>query len=294
MAAVTLLAGVIALAACAPLLALAAARTRAAHGARRDALRYLGEDGFVRAGGAEAAGERLFAALGRRLTRRGYMDQVRVRLARAGDSRRPERVVAAKALGACAGIAFGLWVAAARPALGALVLASAAPAGFLWPDAALRRRADARAAAIRRALPDSLDLMAILVEAGVGLEGAIARAATDVGGPLADEYRRLIHEISLGASRREAFTALKERIELPEVSVFVLALRQADALGIAVGSVLKTQAGEMRARRRQAARERAARTPVKILFPLVFGIFPALLIVILGPAVIRILSALAG
>jgi tight adherence protein C len=160
------------------------------------------------------------------------------------------------------------------------------------PDFLLTKGIDRRQEEIRTALPESLDLMAITVEAGAGLESAMARAAEDIGGPLGTEYRWVLHELQLGASRREAFQALKTRVNLPEMTNFVMAVLQADALGIAIGRVLQTQARELRRKRRQRAREQAAKTPVKILFPLIFGIFPALLIMLLGPAAIRILGTL--
>lgn len=160
--------------------------------------------------------------------------------------------------------------------------------GFSLPDILLSLRADSRQGTIRRALPEALDLMAISVQAGVGLEQAVAIVTERLPGPLGDELARFLHEVQLGFSRREALTSLRERTSCPELATFVLALLQADALGIAVGDVLKTQAAEIRAKRRQVARERAAKAPVRLLFPLIFGILPALFVVILGPAAIQI------
>jgi tight adherence protein C len=285
---ILLFAGVAALAAAVPLTLLGLARARVAQAGRREAVRYLGEgDGVARAGALGPTG-RLFAGLGRRLTRPGYLERTRERLGSLGSDLAVERFLAYKGMGAAAGAVLGLWSMAGNAGLGFAVLVILAPIGFAYPDVWLRRRQRNRAEQIRRALPDSLDLMAISVEAGVGLEGAMARAAEDLGGPLGEEYARLLHEMQLGTSRHEAFQAMRRRVGLPEMTSFVLALLQADSLGIAVGKVLKTQAGELRLRRRQRAKEQAAKTPVKILFPLVFGIFPALLIVVLGPAVIRI------
>jgi len=166
--------------------------------------------------------------------------------------------------------------------------------GFIVPDLLLSMRADGRQAAIRRALPEALDLMAISVQAGVGLEQAIAIVTERLPGPLGEELSRLLHELRLGFSRREALTSLRDRTSCPELATFILSLLQADALGISIGEVLKTQATEIRAKRRQLARERAGKAPVRLLFPLIFGILPALFVVILGPAGIQIAHSFAG
>jgi tight adherence protein C len=231
-----------------------------------------------------------FGRLGRRLTPGSYVRSLEDRLARAGSGKTVEEVLAVKAIGAGAGL--GIVAATARPGVGILFGVLAGTAGFIAADASLSRQLRRRTDAVLRALPDALDLMAVLTEAGVGLEGAIARAAEDVGGPLGAEFGRMLHEMHLGASRREALEALRARVDVPELGHLVLALLQADRLGIAVGKVLKKQAAQMRLKRRQLARERAAKTPVKILFPLIFGIFPAMMIVIVGPAALRVMDAL--
>ncbi|HZD79068.1 MAG TPA: type II secretion system F family protein, partial [Actinomycetota bacterium] len=156
----------------------------------------------------------------------------------------------------------------------------------------LKRKVEERKDAIRRDLPDTLDLLAISVEAGSGFEGAMQVVCQHFDSPLAEEFSRTLKEMELGLSRREALQNLKRRTEVPELSNFVLTLTQADALGIPVGRVLKTQAAEMRLRRRQWAREKAGKLPVKILFPLVIFIFPVIMIVILGPAAVEISGAL--
>jgi tight adherence protein C len=133
-----------------------------------------------------------------------------------------------------------------------------------------------------------LDLLAISVEAGVGFEGAVEVVTRHFDGPLASEFARTLQEMELGLPRREALQNLKRRTEVPELSNFVLILVQADALGMSIGRVLRSQAEEMRLKRRAWARERAARLPVKILVPLTLFILPALFVVILGPAAINI------
>ena len=160
--------------------------------------------------------------------------------------------------------------------------------GLFAPVAWLRRKQDERQASIRRDLPDVLDLLAISVEAGVGFEGAIEVVTRHFDGPLATEFGRTLQEMELGLPRKDALQNLKRRTEVPELSNFVLILVQADALGMPIGRVLRTQAEEMRLKRRQWAREKAAKLPVKILVPLTLFILPALFVVILGPAAMSI------
>jgi tight adherence protein C len=166
--------------------------------------------------------------------------------------------------------------------------------GFFVPDLLIARRADARQAQIRRSLPESLDLLAIAVQAGMGLEQAIELVAQRLSGALGEELQRMLQEVQLGASRREALAHLRERTDVSELSTFVLSLAQADALGSPLGEVLRVQAQEMRMLRRQRAREMAAKVPVKLLFPLLAFIFPALAIVVIGPAIVSILNAFGG
>jgi len=161
---------------------------------------------------------------------------------------------------------------------------------LMAPQAWLTRQVNDRKDALRADLPDALDLLAIAVEAGTGFEGAIGVVCSNFATPLGEEFSRTLKEMELGLSRREALQNLKRRTEVPELSNFVLALVQADALGMPIGRVLKTQAVEMRNKRRAWAREKAAKLPVKMMLPLVFFIFPAILIVTLGPAVSTVVS----
>lgn len=231
--------------------------------------------------------------IGRRLMPRSRIEATTRLLDRAGHPLRIEYVDALRAAGVLALIPLAVAVGPGGPTGLAGMLALGAVA-VVWPDVWLRRLGERRAESIARSLSDSLDLLAISVEAGAGFDGALARVAECIEGPLGDEYGRALDEMALGLSRREALLRLKERIDLPELSSFVLAVVQADAMGAAMSGILRIQAQEMRAKRRRTARERAAKTPVKILFPLVFGIFPAMLVVILGPAVIRILEMIAA
>jgi tight adherence protein C len=130
--------------------------------------------------------------------------------------------------------------------------------------------------------------LAITVEAGLGLEQALVIVTDRLGGPLGDELRRMLREIELGVDRRTALEFLRRRTDVRELSAFVVALLQADELGMAVGEVLRVQAAQVRLVRRLHAREEAAKTPVKILFPVIFTIFPAMFVVTIGPGAIRI------
>jgi tight adherence protein C len=198
-----------------------------------------------------------------------------------------ENVMVQKAAAAAGGALIGLLVHPARiPAvLAALVLG--ALASFV-PDVVLDSRARKRQARISRDLPDALDLLAITVQAGLGLEQGLAVVTERLSGPLGDELRRMLREVELGVDRRQALGLLRSRTDVRELSAFVVALLQADELGMAVGDVLQVQAGQVRLIRRQRAREQAAKTPVKILFPVIFGIFPALFVVTIGPGAISI------
>jgi tight adherence protein C len=145
---------------------------------------------------------------------------------------------------------------------------------------------------IQRALPDSLDMLTVCMEAGLGFDAALAQVAQNTDGPLAAEFTRALQEMQIGQSRSDSLRALLTRTTVPELRVFVAALVQAGELGIPIAKVLREQAGEMRVRRRQRAEEQAQKVPVKIMFPLVVCLFPALMVVIIGPGILRIAHAL--
>ncbi|MGA7270082.1 MAG: type II secretion system F family protein [Acidimicrobiia bacterium] len=165
--------------------------------------------------------------------------------------------------------------------------------GYFGPDAWLNRKVDERRQAMLRALPDILDLLVISVEAGLGFDSALARVVGTVPGPLSEEFFRMLQETRVGVSRRDAMRHLMDRTDLDELRSFLLAMLQAEAFGVAIAQVLRVQADEMRVKRRQRAQEKAFAAPVKLVFPLVFCIFPSLFIVLLGPAAIQIANAFA-
>lgn len=165
---------------------------------------------------------------------------------------------------------------------------------YFIPDLLLYSKGQERQQKLQLELANTLDQMLISVEAGLGFEAAMARAGANGKGPLADELVRTLQDMQVGRSRRESYLALADRTNVPELRSFVKAIVQADAYGIALSGVLRTQAKVMRVKRRQRAEEKAMKLPVKVLFPLLFFIFPVLFIAILGPAVINAINTFSG
>jgi tight adherence protein C len=180
----------------------------------------------------------------------------------------------------------------AQPAIRVLGVAIGGLIGLTIVDAILDSMIRERHRTIRRSLADCLDLLVVSAEAGLGFDGALAKVVERVRGPLADEFRRVLQEMSIGKTRMEALRAMSTRVGMPELTTFVAAIHQADLLGVSIAHVLRVQAETLRSQRNIRARESAAKLPVKMLFPLVFFIFPAIFIVLLSPAVIQIYRAL--
>jgi tight adherence protein C len=206
-----------------------------------------------------------------------------------------ERVLAFKVIGAVSGV-FGGFVLATmlRPApfVSIVAIALLAFVGFVLPDSVLNRKVDERQKEILKTLSDTLDLLTISVEAGLSLNAAIAQVVQNVPGVLSAEFARMLQEIQLGVPRSEAFRHLADRTDVEELNGFALAMIQADVFGVSIASVLRTQAQQLRIKRRQAAEAKAQQTPVKIVFPLVLCILPALFVVIVGPGAIQIVTQL--
>jgi tight adherence protein C len=237
-------------------------------------------------------------ALGRRFTPSDASSRLRRKLDLAGnppgwDS---DRILAFKMLGLLVGGAVGLLV----PLLGGNVAwailfgVGLAVFGFVLPNIVLYQTAYNRSQTIQRELPDALDLLVISVESGLGFDAALAQVARNTTGPLAEEFFRVLQEMQLGTGRSDAMRALADRTDVADLRGFITAMVQADAFGIPIANVLRIQSREMRIRRSQRAEEMAMKIPVKILFPLIFCILPALFIVILGPAAIQIMTAFSG
>lgn len=205
------------------------------------------------------------------------------------------RLVAAKlALGLGAGVLGLLLVSGGPTALTGTTAVAGTVVAWFAPELLLHSRGQERQAAIRLELPDTLDQMTIAVEAGLGFESAMARAGRNGKGPLAAELVRTLQDIAVGQPRRQAYLALAERTGVTDLRRFIRAVVQADQYGVSIADVLRTQAQEMRLKRRQRAEEKAMQIPVKVIFPLILCILPTLFIVLLGPAVLDIVAAFGG
>jgi tight adherence protein C len=178
--------------------------------------------------------------------------------------------------------------------LDVLMLAIAIFAGWILPVTYVQRRARRRIETIDRALPDLIDLMCVMIEAGLSFPASMRLASEQFHPPLTDELRLTLQEQTMGLSITEALQHMAERADTPAMRAFVRAMSQGDRMGISMGQIMRNLAHEMRNRRRSSAEERAQKTPVLMLFPLVFLIFPALFIVLMTPAVINLLHNLKG
>jgi tight adherence protein C len=206
----------------------------------------------------------------------------------------PDRMLAIKGLGLITLGVLGALLGLHNPEFLVVGVGLGAVIGFFLPDLLLHSSGQRRQQRIPSELPDALDMLTICVEAGLGFDAALAQVARNTKGPVAAEFARVLQEMQIGKSRSEALRAMADRTTVPELRTFVSALIQAAELGIPVAHVLREQAKEMRVRRRQRAEERAQKVPVKITFPLILCLFPALLVVIVGPAIIQIAHTLLG
>jgi len=178
------------------------------------------------------------------------------------------------------------WTFMQRVLLGGVV----AGAGYFLPVLWLQSQISKRQKEIIKSLPDALDLLTICVEAGLGFDAAMAKVAEKWDNELSHEFSRVIQEIQLGKLRREALRDMANRIEVSDVSTFVAAIIQAENLGVSIARVLRIQSDQMRMRRRQRAEELARAATLKILPPVAFLIFPSIFVVLLGPAVIQVMT----
>ena len=166
--------------------------------------------------------------------------------------------------------------------------------GYMAPEFWLGRKIRARSMAMTLQLPDALDLLTISVEAGLGFDAALAKVVEKMDGPLVDEFRQALAEVRMGRSRRDALRDVASRADAQPVSNFIGAIVQAEQLGVPIAKVLQIQSNQLRIERRQRAEEAAAKAPVKMLFPMVGCIFPTIFIVILGPAIVTVMSGNSG
>lgn len=244
--------------------------------------------------GAESRGQ---AGLGVRLTPKGYSGWLDKLLAKAG---RPasiplERLLIAKPALALVAAFISILIVVKSPTNVSILLAIFLTVlAYFIPDILIHGRGDKRQKAIEQELPNTLDQMLISVEAGLGFEAAMARAGQNGKGPLSEELVRTLQDMQVGRSRKDAYLAMGQRSDVPDLRSFVRSVVQADTYGIALANVLRTQAKQMRIKRRQRAEEKAMKLPVKVLFPLMFCILPVLFIVLIGPAVIGVMQNFMG
>ncbi|MEI8082433.1 MAG: type II secretion system F family protein [Actinomycetes bacterium] len=203
-----------------------------------------------------------------------------------------ERLVLLKGLGATMGTVIALLLLAVAGFSGPPLLAACSVllAGFYAPDLFVHHTAHDRSQRITAELADSLDLLTVSVEAGLAFDAALQQVSRNTDGPLAQEFARVLREMHLGTGRSAALLALADRTDVDDLQRFAATVVQADRLGVPIARVLRVQAAEMRTKRSQRAEEAAHKVPVKILFPLILCIMPALFIVILGPAAIQIVT----
>jgi tight adherence protein C len=235
------------------------------------------------------------ASIPLKLNPRTNIEAIGARLLAAGLAQRitPASFLALKG-GAMVGAALlGLILAAIVSFASAIVLLPVlGMLGFIAPDFILSSRIRKRRDLVLGALPDALDLLAVSVEAGLGFDGAVTKLTEHMDGPLVDEFGLLLSEIRMGESRQAALKNMAARADAPELSAFVRAVVQADQLGISLGRILRVQAADTRLRRQAIAEEKAMKAPIKMLFPTVIFIFPAMFVVLLGPALMNIVKVL--
>ena len=234
------------------------------------------------------------ARLTLRINPRTNLDAIAMRLLAAGMGRSltPTTFLAIKAgVGLGAGVVgFVVGTALAGPVAGVLFGIGSGFGGFIIPGFVVGMRARKRREELRAQLPDALDLLAVSVEAGLGFDGAIAKLTEHMDGALAEEFSLTLGEMRIGESRHDALKKLADRSGAPEVASFCRAVIQADQLGISLGRLLRVQATDARLKRQAAAEEKAMKSPIKMLFPTVLFIFPAMFIVILGPAMLNLMK----
>jgi tight adherence protein C len=230
------------------------------------------------------------AGLVLRLNRRESLEQVQQRLLAAGMSTvSPSGYLAAKGVLASVGAFFGFVVfLATHSGMGLVLMGGFVALGWIAPGYVVGSRARRRRDDVQAALPDALDLLAVSVEAGLGFDAAISKLTDHMHGPLIDEFGLALTEMRVGEARQDALKKLSARVDSPELSAFVRAIIQADQLGISLGRILRVQAVDTRLKRQAAAEEKAMKAPIKMLFPTVIFVFPAMFVVVLGPALISL------
>jgi tight adherence protein C len=234
--------------------------------------------------------------LARRLSPRGFSSTLQHRLDLVGNPPRwtADRILALKGLALLGLAMLGAVYELHHLALAIVFAGLGGTAGFFLPDLLLYNAGVKRQAKIALALPDTLDMLTVCVEAGLGFDSALSHVARNTSGPLAAEFTRVLQEMQIGNTRSQALRGMADRTTVRELRVLVSSLIQAAELGITVAGVLREQAKEMRLRRRQRAEASAQKVAVKICFPLITCLFPALFVVVVGPGAINIMNSLFG
>lgn len=234
-------------------------------------------------------------ALARRLSPDGVAGRIQRHLDLAGNPRAwsIERIFAFKGVGLLAGAGLGFLLGLSLFSV-VLCVPLGAAIGFFLPDLLTYNAGTKRQQQIQKTLPDALDMLTVSVEAGLGFDAALSQVVKNTEGPLPGEFFRVLQEMQIGKSRAAAFRAMAERTTVADLRAFVSAVIQADRLGIPIAKVLREQAREMRIKRRQRAEEKAQQLPVKILFPMLLFVFPALFVVVIGPGAIAIIRTFTG
>ncbi len=205
-----------------------------------------------------------------------------------------DNILAMKLISVLIGLVFGIPGALTGSSTGLFLGFALALAGYELPDLIIGSKASERQNLLRKTLPDTLDLLTVTVEAGLGFDAAVTQVAAFAEGPIAGELRRYLKEKQIGLSSREALQSMSNRSTVDEMKAFTAALLQADRIGISIGPVLRELTGEMRNKRRQKAQEKAQQVPIKIMVPMLLFIFPTFIIVVLGPAVLNALKQFNG
>jgi tight adherence protein C len=221
----------------------------------------------------------------------------KLRAAGLGQSMTPQMYLAIKGALISFCVVFGLLfgVTGLIPLMLGLGIAAAGSAiGFIAPDFFINSRIRERQSTMQAELPNVLDLLCVSVEAGLGFDSALVKLSERMRGPMVEEFDLVLHEMRIGESRGAALKNLADRVDVPEIAQFARAIIQADQLGIALSRILRVQSHDMRVKRQLAAEERAMKAPIKMLFPTVLFIFPAMFVVALGPAALNLMKAFSG
>jgi tight adherence protein C len=222
---------------------------------------------------------------------------VRKALNQAGMSIKPEAFMALRIIGALLGAMLGWFLYAAQlmePPMDLVGPFMCVLLGWMYPSVSMKRRLTKRVEAMQQALPGTLDILAISMEAGLSFDMALSKVCESESGPLVAELAQVLTEIRLGRPRGDAMLAMADRNDIDDISTFLRAVVQAEPLGVSISNVLHIQSDEMRRRRRQRAEEKGHKAPVKMLLPMMGCIFPTIFIVLLGPAVLTVIASGAG